>query len=151
MCSITLLTSEDGLSAFELRSTRRSPMPCTFQRNYMLNVQRLMLDNVYKDYVQECWYLEFLLHRRLNWSNYCEAMRDKALMSLGRLIPLLKSPLPVSSQLLLYSSYVRPTYVRPTPLHPKINDPQVVQNRALTDIPVLIYISNLNFSSLKAI
>ena len=48
------------------------------------------------------------LQRRLNSNcKHCEAVRDKALMSLGRLILLLKSPLPLRSKLQLYKAYVR--------------------------------------------
>ena len=94
-----------------------------------------MLDNVYLDYVQEGRYLGVLLHR-LNWSKHCEAMRGKALMSLGKLIPLLKLPLPLRSKLLLYKSYVRPmmTYASPAwAFVHKSNTSRlhVVQNRAL--------------------
>ena len=97
-------------SRIKINSTKSNAM--TFSRRYKLNVPKLIVDNVYMDYVQECRYLGVLLHRRLNWSKHCEAMRGKSLMSLGKLIPLLKSSLP---QLLLYKSYVRSmmTYASP--------------------------------------
>ena len=95
-----------------------------------------MLENEHIDYVQECRYLGVHLQRRLNWNGHCQAMRTKALGTLGQLIPLLQSSLPQKSKLLLYKSYVRPQMTYASPAWAFITKSQykslqVVQNRAL--------------------
>jgi hypothetical protein len=95
-----------------------------------------MLDNEHIDYVQECRYLGVHLQRRLNWNGHCQAMRTKALGTLGQLAPLLQSSLSQKSKLLLYKSYVRPhvTYASPAwafITKSQYKSLQVVQNRAL--------------------
>ena len=64
---------------------------CLLDDNLPDNVATInyRIQNVARNEATE--YLGVLLHRRLNWSKHCEAMRGKALMSLGKLIPLLKS------------------------------------------------------------
>ena len=77
-----------------------------------MNVPRFMF---VLDYVQKDRFLEVHLLCRLNWPKYSEAMRGKALKFLGKLIPLLKLSLPVSSKLLVYKAYLLPlmTYASP--------------------------------------
>ena len=123
-----------NLSRIKINAEKCSAI--AFSRKRRVNVPRLLLDNVYIDFVQEFRYLGVLLHRRLNWSKHCRAMRSKALQSLGSLIPLMKSPLPLNLKLLLYKAYIRPQMTYASPAWAFISKKnsvrlQVVQNRAL--------------------
>ena len=121
----------------DLKILVKASMPIiAFSRKRCVNVPRLLLDNVYIDFVQEFRYLGVLLHRRLNWSKHCKAMRSKALQSLGSLIPLMKSPLPLNLKLLLYKAYIRPQMTYASPAWAFISKKntirlEVVQNKAL--------------------
>jgi hypothetical protein len=71
------------------RRASRSRIKITFSRRNKIKMPKLTLDNIQIDYVQECLYLGVHLHPRLNWTRHCEAMRTKALRTLGQLVPLL--------------------------------------------------------------
>ena len=86
-----------------------------FSRNNKISVPKIPLDSFQIEYVQECRYLGFHLHRRLSCTGHSEAMRYKALGTSGQLVPLLKSSLLRSCKLFLYKSYIRRqmTYASP--------------------------------------
>ena len=76
------------------------------------------------------------LHRRLNWTGYCEAMRIKDLRTLTQLVPMLTSSLPQWSKSFLSKPHFRPQMTIASPawaliVETQISCLQVVQNRDL--------------------